>query len=71
MSMEEDWGVSDENDRLLSISDSSYNCFVSSPQPVGSYCIGDSFQIMLLEKPSQKHIDNHKEMLGWIWKDYD
>lgn len=36
---------------------------------VGWWIIGDGFQVALYKKPTDEHIKNHYEMLGWEWKD--
>ena len=42
---------------------------ISQPKPVGWWIIGDGFQVALYKKPTDEHIKNHYEMLGWEWKD--
>ena len=47
--------------------------FISQPipqrKPVGYWIIGDNFQVALYKKPTDEHIKNHYEMLGWEWKE--
>jgi len=43
----------------------------SYPVNAGRYKICDGLEVYLEERPLQKYIDNHKEMLGWEWIDND
>jgi hypothetical protein len=43
--------------------------FFSTPTYAGHYQITPGFQINLEERPEQKFIDNHLDMLGWQWVD--
>lgn len=36
---------------------------------VGWWIISDGFQVALYKKPTDAHIKNHYEMLGWKWED--
>lgn len=42
---------------------------ILTPTYVGYYKITPGFQINLEVRPEQKHIDNHLDMLGWVWVD--
>ena len=42
---------------------------VECKPPVGWWIIGDNFQVALYKKPTDEHIKNHYEMLGWKWED--
>ena len=39
------------------------------PKPVGWWIISYGFQVALYKKPTDEHIKNHYEMLGWKWED--
>lgn len=42
---------------------------IAPPKPVGWWVIGDGFQVAMYKKPTDEHIKNHYEMLGWKWRD--
>jgi hypothetical protein len=42
---------------------------VTPPKPVGFWVISDVFQVAMYKKPTDEHIKNHYEMLGWTWRD--
>jgi len=39
------------------------------PKPVGFWVISDVFQVAMYKKPTDEHITNHYEILGWKWRD--
>lgn len=38
--------------------------------PVGYWVIGEGFHVALYKKPTDEHIKNHEELLGWKFKNH-
>ena len=43
--------------------------FRTLPKPVGWWVISEVFHVALYKKPTDEHIKNHEELLGWKWRD--
>ena len=42
----------------------------SSTLPVGYWVIGEGFYVAVYKKPTDEHIKNHEELLGWKFKNH-